>query len=130
MFLQNDIMSDFQAQQEQKAQEVLALQQEQKRIEESKIMCPVCTKYILPESDACPYCKTPIIDFSNEDIVKKQRNYIKLSPAEKTAYDDERARIMFKYSHPPYTTQEKFKQKELLAALDLKYKLITDKEVS
>lgn len=130
LFLQNDIVSDFQAQQEQKNQEVLALQQEQKRIEESKIICPVCTKYILPESDACPYCKTPIIDFSNEDIVKKQKNYIKLSSAEKTAYDDERARIMFKYSHPPYTAQERSRQKELLTQLDLKYKLITDKEVS
>ena len=134
LFFQSDIAQEFTEQQ----QTILLKKQNEeenlRKVEERKIVCPCCGNRFLPDYiSSCPECDFDISAFDNKEKVIIHKKYLKLSDQQKTDYQNELKAIYFSmntFIDLIRETPEQRKQKNVLREqkekeLNIKYGLVS-----
>ena len=134
LFFQSDIAQEFTEQQ----QTILLKKQNEeenlRKVEERKIVCPCCGNRFLPDYiSSCPECDFDISTFDNKEKVIIHKKYLKLSDQQKTDYQNELKDIYFSmntFIDLIRETPEQRKQKNVLREqkekeLNIKYGLVS-----
>lgn len=134
LFFQSDIAQEFT---ENQLTILLKKQNEEenlRKVEERKIVCPCCGNRFLPDYiSSCPECDFDISAFDNTEKVIIHKKYLKLSDQQKTDYQNELKAIYFSmntFIDLIKETPEQRKQKNVLREqkekeLNIKYGLVS-----
>lgn len=134
LFFQSDIAQEFTEQQQTIFLKKQNEEENQRKIEERKIVCPCCGNRFLPDYiSSCPECDFDISAFDNTEKVIIHKKYLKLSDQQKTDYQNELKDIYFSmntFIDLIRETPEQRKQKNVLREqkekeLNIKYGLVS-----
>ena len=96
LFFQSDIAQEFTELQQTILLKKQNEEENQRKVEERKIVCPCCGNKFLPDYiSACPECDFDISAFDNTEKVRVHKNFLKLSDQQKKDYQNELKDIYF-----------------------------------
>ena len=132
LFFQSDIAQEFTELQQTILLKKQNEEENQRKVEERKIVCPCCGNKFLPDYiSSCPECNFAIDNFENKEKVNVHIRFLKLPEAKKEEYQKEINNIYFSgnFLETFRETPEQRKQKNILREqqereLNIKYGLV------